>query len=287
MVVIKGCQNDYLDMARYHYEPQLSFPPTIVFKVVGTNRYYHHFPDPVAVMVLSPPLPHIKARNEATSNFFQQHSSQAENLTILNKYVLYLSRLIVSPRLRKRGIANFLLREALGRMQIPIIETLTPIDFTNEMYTKVGFELYYTPNPPRYTRLINAFSAVGLDVKDTTSPMLIDGRLERMQPVEREFIEKEICRFLSGFRNADRFKPGTERTKYILSKVPPPNAYLIWFNPNAPLSKVVLLYREKREQQIKNNNHSVVDTAIKSGIVGVDKRRGWIKLHNNAKLTPQ
>jgi GNAT superfamily N-acetyltransferase len=244
LCVCEGTQQDYFALARYHYEPQLAFPPTMVFKVVGINQYYHHFPDPVAVLVLSPPLPYLKARNKATVNFFHQHASHADNLSVLNNYILYLSRLIVDPRYLRKGIATYLLKETLQRLTIPIVETLTPIDFTNRMYTKQGFELYYTPSPPKFTRLMQAFADTGLDVHDVTCHQLIDMRLEHLPPHRRLWIEKEIAVFLSGFRNAARFKPSPARTKFILSKVPPPQAYLIWFNPASPLSKTVLLHRK-------------------------------------------
>jgi GNAT superfamily N-acetyltransferase len=242
--VTEGRQCDYDALARYHYEPRLTFPPTKVFKVVGMPPYEKHFPDPVAVLVLTQPFPEITARTKATAGFFHQYDNAADNMKLLNEYVLYLARLITDPRYLRKGIGTMLLKETLSLLQIPIVETLTPIDFTNRMYTKAGFEIYYTPASRKYVRLMNAFRGVDLDVHDTTSHMLIDMRLDMMQPQQRQFIEKEIVLFLSGFRNADRFMPGPERTKFILSKVPPPQAYLIWFNPNAPLAKSVLLYRE-------------------------------------------
>jgi GNAT superfamily N-acetyltransferase len=249
--VIEGNQADYYRLARYHYEPQLTFPPTKVFKVVGNEQYAAHFPDPVAVIVFIQPFPDITARNKATGGFFKQHKSNAENLQLLNAYVLYCARLITDPRYLRKGIATYLLKETLCRLTCPIVETLTPIDFTNRMYTKAGFELYYTPAPKKFTRLINAFREVGLDVHDITCRELIDMRLNALNPTCSAYIEKEIALFLSGFRNAERFKPSPARTKFILSKIPPPQAYLIWFNPNAILAKTILLHRENTA--VKNN----------------------------------
>jgi GNAT superfamily N-acetyltransferase len=244
--ITEGSMIDYKALARYHYEPELTFPPTKVFKMVGKPPFEHHFPDPTAVLVLTQPFPDIRARTKATAGFFHQHESQAENLKLVNQYVLYLARLITDTRYLRKGIGSLLLKKTLEQMTIPIIETLTPIDFTNSMYEKAGFEKYYQPHPHRFTRLINAFAHVGLNVRDTTCRQLIDMRLEKMQPTMRTFIEKEINSFLGGFRNADRFEPGPERTKFILSKVPPPECYLIWFNPQAPLTKTVLLHREQQ-----------------------------------------
>lgn len=243
--IVEGLKSDYDALARYHYEPALSFPPTKVYKVIGRPPYEKHFPDPVSVLVLIQPFPNIKARTKATAGFFHQYDNAKDNLHLLNQYVLYLARLITDPRYLRKSIGTMLLKETLQRLTIPIVETLTPIDFTNRMYTKAGFEIYYTPASPNYVRLMNAFRHVGLDICETTSRMLIDMRLDMMPPTMRQFIEKEIKLFLAGLRNADRFEPGPERTKYILSKIPPPQCYLIWFNPQAPRTKTVLLHRTK------------------------------------------
>jgi GNAT superfamily N-acetyltransferase len=206
--------------------------------------YARQFPDPISVLVLTQPFPDISARSKATANFFHQYDDAAENLKMLNKFVLYLARLITDPRYLRKGLATFLLKETLKRLTIPMVETLTPIDFTNRMYTNAGFKLYYTPASRKYVRLMNAFKQVGLDVRDTTSHKLIDMRLELMPHDKKQLIEKEIVLFLAGYRNAQRFKPGPERTKFILSKVPPPEAYLLWHNPRNELASEAIAYRE-------------------------------------------
>lgn len=183
--IVEGQQRDYFALARYHYEPLLTFPPTLVYKCIGQSQYYHHFPDPVAVIVFIQPFPDISARNKATSGFFKQHKSHVDNLNLLNAYVLYCARLITDPRYLRKGIGTFLLKETLQRLTIPIVETLTPIDFTNKMYTRQGFEIYYTPAPQRFVRLMNAFKDIGLDVHDTTCHQLIDYRLEHLPPNRR------------------------------------------------------------------------------------------------------
>jgi hypothetical protein len=242
--VVEGSMLDYEILARYHYQPILTFPPTKVFKVVGSSLYYSQFPDPLSVIIFSQPFPNIVSRNKATAHFFQQTANTSANLKLVNEYILYLSRLITDTRYVRRGLATYLLRETLSLLQIPIIETLTPIDFTNSMYVKSGFEIYYQPASLKFTRLINAFKEIGIILIEGTSPDFIDFVLSRLSAAKLEFIEQEISVFLSGFRNADRLKPGRERTNFILSKVPPPQAYLIWFNPRSELASKVLQHRQ-------------------------------------------
>jgi hypothetical protein len=147
--------------------------------------------------------------------------------------MLYLTRLITDPRFVRKGLATKLVRESLELLDIPLVEVLTPIDFTNHMYQKCGFEMHYTPAPVKYRRLMNAFRIVGLNVTETMPPEQIDYRLSKLPPAMGLYIENEIARFLGGFRNAARFSPGKARTRFILSKVPPPEAYLLWFNPRS------------------------------------------------------
>jgi hypothetical protein len=244
LCIVEGSRNDYFALARFHYQPTLYFPPTKVYKIVGGERWYRDFPDPTAVIVFSQPFPDIESRTKSTSGFFHQCSNLGENLSLLNKTVIYLARLITDDRYLRRGIATYLLNETLKILPYPIVETLTPIDFTNRMYTKQGFEIYYQPASVKYTRLMNAFFAINIDLKDTTVPELIELRINSLPSDKREFIEFEISKFLQGFRNADRFKPGYERTRFILSKVPPPQAYLIWFNPRSKEAADIKHYRD-------------------------------------------
>lgn len=189
------------------------------------------------------PFPEISARTKATAGYFHQYESHADNLRLLNKCMLYLTRLITDPRFLRRGLATKLVRESLELLDWPIVETLTPIDFTNHMYQNCGFELHYTPAPVKYTRLINAFRKIGLELTETTPPFQVEMILEKLSTTKRDYIENEIAKFLGGFRNAARFTPGMARTKFILSKVPPPQAYLIWFNPYSATAQEIRSYR--------------------------------------------
>ena len=237
--IVEGTHTDYEILAKYHYQPVLKVPLTKIYKLIGTGRFRDIYPDPLSVIVFMQPFPEISARTKATAGYFHQYESHADNLRLLNKCMLYLTRLITDTRVVRKGLATKLIRESLELLDIPLVEILTPIDFTNHMYQKCGFELHYTPAPMKYRRLINAFRIVGVNITETMAPELIDMRLSNLPPAMSLYIEKEIAKFLGGFRNAARFTPGPERTKFLLSKVPPPEAYLIWFNPQAPKAQEV------------------------------------------------
>jgi GNAT superfamily N-acetyltransferase len=249
----RGNFADYKTLARYHYQPTLTFPPTMVYKIAGVGDSFSTLPNPIAVIVFTQPFPDIESRAAMTANYYHAAGSLSENLQSVNRDILYLARLIVDPRFQKQGIASYLLHETLEQLNIPIVETLTPIDFTNKMYQREGFLIHYQKPSARHIRLMNAFESIGLKVTETTTPLLIEGRLNNLDTVSRETIEREIDVFLKQYRNADRFQPGIERTKFILTKVPPPAAYLIWFNPrNAHAQALAACHSESRLVGTKN-----------------------------------
>lgn len=233
---VKGCKKDYDILAKYHYQRVIEGPVTLVYKLVGKNGLRDKLPDPLSVIVFMQPVPDNAQRNVATNNYFKNTSGRAESLALLNRNVLYLARLITDPRFLKRSFATKLLRESLRKLDIPIVETMTPIDFTNKMYTKLGFEIYYLTKPLWYEPLKTAFEDAGIILVETLNPYLLTNRLNCLTGQLKLKTEHVINQFLGGFRNADRFKPGLERSKFILSKIPPPQAYLIWFNPRNPIA---------------------------------------------------
>jgi len=156
------------------------------------------------------------------------------NIYKINAKIRYLARLIVDPRFQKLGLATWLLKDTLERQHIPIVETLTPIDFTNKMFEKAGFKLYQTPAPPWYNRFTFALESLGLTEQSRVSPLYIHNRLGRLAGTQKTLIENEIKHFIKHFRHRENMPDSMERTKFFLSKLPYPQAYLIWFNPRVP-----------------------------------------------------
>lgn len=243
---VEGAPKDYLILAKYHYQRVIHVPFTHVFKIVGASEYREIWPDPMAVICYMQPVPDCKERNNATARFFKQNHTRQEYLCAINENILYLTRLITDPRFLKRGLATKLLNDSLSLVTVPIVETMTPLDFTNQMYLNAGFELYPTPAPLSHARLTAAFLKVGISLTETTPPALIEERLARLSDPQTDYIENEMRLFLMRFRSADRFSNTKEKIEYILFKVPPPEAYLIWLNPTHPTAQKIREHRGKK-----------------------------------------
>lgn len=94
--------------------------------------------DPVAVAVLSYPALACAARNVATKNEYSGKSSRAIAQR-LNREVLLLSRIVVTPEFRCAGLATLLIREIISRTTARWIECSTSMGKYNRFLANAGF----------------------------------------------------------------------------------------------------------------------------------------------------
>lgn len=232
--VLPATHHDYARLSHLHYCIESIRPFTQIYKICGIPECRDFFPDPMAVIVYKQPIPDIRPRRDATKKYFKIPPTEIDRLKLVNKKIQYIARLIVDPRFHKIGLASWLLKDSLERQTIPIIETLTPIDFTNKIFQKAGFKLYQTPAPAYYQKLKDALRNIGIQNQNLSSPTFIHARLKALDNPRSGAIEKEIKSFLNHFKSRRNMLPTFERTEYITTKLQYPNAYLIWFNPNVP-----------------------------------------------------
>lgn len=225
--IVQGHRPDYKLLGEYHYIKQ---EPTFVRKLYVIKAKQHCeniYPYPIGLMVYSPPFPNLKPRNTATNNFFNMNPSQSDRLKILNKQITYASRLIIDPRYRKLGLGTWLLKETLELQDYPIIETLSPIDFTNQMLIKLGFELHYNPAPVWYRLFIFEMESLCIWNNLFNHPKTVMYRINCLTKRKRIIAEDVFNRFVDHFQKR-RSKPfSLEKVTYALTKIPYPEAYLI------------------------------------------------------------
>lgn len=231
--VVPGTMADYRQLTEYHYRTDEIRPYTSIYKVRARAPYRTAFPDPLSVIVYRLPVGELRVRSKATGEFFTKPAHRSTRLKLINQNIRYLCRIITVPQFRRLGIATKLIAETVSLQSVPVVETLTPIDFTNALFQKCGFELFYQSAPPWYGRFTNALCAIGLSNWNDLLPSTLQKRLERLNPEPSEWIENEIKQFLHHFRRKDTMPPGLERTEFALSKIPYPQAYLFWTKDNA------------------------------------------------------
>ena len=229
--VIRGTYQDYQILAHYHYLQENIKPVTEIYKITGKGKWKPILPDPIGVVCFKQPLTNIRPRRTATKRYFTRPKTIQARLKLINKKILYLARIIIDPRYQKKGLGTWLLLSTLEQMTIPIIETLTPIDFTDKLFHKVGFKRYLTPAPQHYKKFTDAMLEIGIQESWYRVPWFIENRLRQLEPNTKKTIEKTIVDFLNHFKNAKDLPPGMERTKLFCSKIPYPECYQVWFNP--------------------------------------------------------
>lgn len=235
--IVPARLSDYQLLAKYHYRTEPIRPTTQIYKVRAKAPHTDAFPDPIAVIVYRKPLPDIRPRTTATKGFFHEPKSPSDRLKLVNEKIEYIARLIVDPRFHKLGLATWLLKDTLDRQYTPIVETLTPIDFTNKIFQKAGFKLYHASAPTWYRRFTDSLYNAGLTDVMLSNPLVTQYRLDCLRGKTAENTEKAIKSFCRHFRHRYNMPPGINRTVFFLSKIPYPEAYLIWFNPRSPLTR--------------------------------------------------
>jgi len=232
--IVPTIQSDYKILAHYHYQKEPPAPPEQIYKIRGTTASRSAFPDPIAIILYSMPIINLHGRTTATSHFFRQPHTDIGKLRLVNQKIRYISRIIVDPRFQKLGLGSWLLKDTLERQTVPIVETLTPIDFTNKIFQKFGFKLYHSPAPEWYRRFTCALTTVRIRLDNLHCPPAVHFQLQHLPARQKGYIEKEILLFVSHFHHRKGMKNSLNRTIYFCSKLPYPHAYLIWFNPRVP-----------------------------------------------------
>jgi len=225
-------KKDYYALAPYHYIKRTLGPTNQVYTLVPKSHRILTYPNPIGVIVYAKPIPHLKARNIATNNIFTQPKTRSDQLKLINRNVLYISRIIIDPRFRRCGLATWLLRATLKLQTIPYVETLTPIDFTNSLFQKAGFKQYPNPTPPRYEKFIAKLSSLGITSETIRHPTIAQKRLETLEPYQKEDFYYAMKQFLRAYPNLQPHFYEPETLSFTLYQLTYPQVYLLWTNEN-------------------------------------------------------
>lgn len=260
LTIAEGAKKDYLVLDDYHYL-NTPLPPvkkiyTIRPRPAAEREYCRGFQGPahghaslIAVIVYSSPLRDLRSRTKATAGFFKQPSTLSERLKLINKNILYVSRLVVDPRYRRLGLADWLWRETLKLQTVPVVESLTTLPVRKDWLESLGFELYYSPTPSSIRKLKNAFKKAGLTGSCLSMAEVAQKRIDCLLKDDRVKLERSLHDFLSKYRHREHMENGVKRMVYVLSKIPYPNGYLIWFNPRtSPHPVAEWINREKNSR---------------------------------------
>jgi hypothetical protein len=229
--IIRGGFDDYKKLARFHYRDSRLGPFAAIFviklvKALSTES--------VGVIVYTMPSMGAELRNVATDGLFAGFDRKTR-LSLINKNIRCISRVIIEPRFRGLGLASRLVRETMPEMNVPIIEAMAVMGIVNPFFEKAGMKAFAAKMPVRCIQLIEVFSAVGIEEEELIDAEKVQQKLEQLGQRKGEFIGFEIKRFLQSYGERRYEKAGLERTRFVLSKLTFRPVYYIWFNKNLEL----------------------------------------------------
>jgi hypothetical protein len=252
--IVKGTRRDYESLSQYHYRECHLGPYAAIYALKGPEKS-ERFPglsprnpfgipegkfrtatklETVGVIVYAMPTAGAQMRNVATGGVFAG-LGKGTGLSLINKNIRTISRVIIEPRFRSLGLAARLVRETMPLMNVPFVEALAVMGQVNPFFEKAGMTRFDPPVSTGCVRLIEALGAVGIEQQDLIDPQLVQRKLDAFSSDRLDFIEVEITRFLQCYGRRRLMPAGIERTKFVLSKLTDRPVYYLWQNPNIEL----------------------------------------------------
>ena len=225
--ILPASRKDYCLLSRFHYRDSSLGPYAAIFKLQIRWRYSQIT---AGVIVYTMPSPGLELRNIATNNIFVGFD-RTTRLSLINKNIRCISRVIIEPRFRGLGLAVKLVRETMPVMKTPIIEAMAVMGRVNPFFEKAGMKPYIAAQPPGSAQLLEALGFVGIEEKQLVQVQEVNRNIEQLTGTRARFIESQIRRFLQSYGKKRLLQPGLERTKFVLSKLTARPVYYIWFNP--------------------------------------------------------
>ncbi len=229
--VVVGCLGDYDRLARFHYRVGRLGPFVRIFSLKLGREVRGSFGDGVVgVIVYSMPSIGSELRNVATGGIFSGFDLKTR-INLINKNVVYITRVIIDPRFRGLGLASRLVRETMGQLGRPMVESAAVMGHVNPFFEKAGMRAFEGKKSVESVRFIEALSSVGIEEAELIDAGLVHKKIKRLGRVKSGFIEKELCKFIGKYGKRRRMPASFERTAFVLSKLGPRPVYYLWFNP--------------------------------------------------------
>ena len=141
LTLVRGCARDYAALEQFHYIAKR--PAT--WAAVWVVRYQsardvnfssnHDLSRPVAVAVLSYPVPSCRARERALGI---GSLSRKEKLVIVNQQVRTISRVVVHPQFRSLGLSSMLVRCLCDHCDTRYIEAIAMMARAHPFFERAG-----------------------------------------------------------------------------------------------------------------------------------------------------
>ncbi|HSV27079.1 MAG TPA: hypothetical protein VLH60_04220 [Sedimentisphaerales bacterium] len=220
----------YSQLASWHYRNEKLGPYTAVFgaRRPGSSRW-------LAVIVYA--MPQIgsatRAKAMAALNAVRcpPNAGIDERIRWLNASLRCICRVVVDPRYRGIGLAVRIVRETLPLAGVPFVEAIAAMGRANPFLERAGMTRFDTPSPQTPSRLRRVLALLGIASADLIDPLVVNDKIDALQPELRLFLEAEVRLFLKPCVKRRNMPHSLERTRFVLSRLGPAPAYYLWIKP--------------------------------------------------------
>jgi GNAT superfamily N-acetyltransferase len=217
--ITEGSANDYRRLAVYHYRDSSLGPYAAIFTIKAVGKMAIRLSnEPVGVIVYAMPTAALELRNVALGGILSGLNRKSR-LDFINENIRTISRVIIEPRFRSLGLATWLVKETIEKMDVPIIEALAVMGYVNKFFEKAGLTAYEAPMPARCEQMKEAFEFVGIAGSKLIDAESLQRKIERLNEEKGFFLERQIQTFLQSYGKRRNMPPGLERTRYVISKL--------------------------------------------------------------------
>lgn len=231
LVIEPGTAGDWHSLAGYHYcdEKACAYKSLYVLRDKRIGRACKPYNGVAGVIVYSMPVANIAGRNIATSGYFCGLGDKSMQLSLINKNIRCIRRVVIEPRYRGIGLAAKLVRETMPLMDVPIIESLAVMGNFNPFFEKAGMTPYRKGQDVKSAVIVESLMSVGIDEELFVDPVKVHKLIDGLKAADRYFICREFDKFSKAFGKRGAMKHSLERTRYILGKLSFDPVYYIWF----------------------------------------------------------
>ena len=202
MEIVPGRLADWRQLEQFHYLNCRLGPIDKVFvirrrdQVEGRWRRFGVRPGPAAgVIVYSMPVPCVTLRNQATANRYLVGPDRTAMLSLINKELRCINRVVIHPQYRGIGLAHWLVRETLPRAGAPLVEAMAVMGRVNPFFEKAGMTPYQGQIPQPATRMLAAFEQVGIESDRLRDAGGLAAKVGALADAQRRFILDEMRGF--------------------------------------------------------------------------------------------
>lgn len=251
-----GTIQDYHHLARFHYRRSALGPTAGIWVIRNRRPSRYDSGEPVAVIVYTYPAPNLAVRNVITQNFFAR-PDKAAGVSLLNRHVRCISRVIVDPRWRILGLASWLVRQTMPLLNVAMIESMALMGQFHPFLENAGLRQFIPPQNPKTEKLITAMEALNIGRDIWHDPDKVQIRMDCLGEKDAQRLDKCIDAFLGRFGKRRKMMWGLDRTTFILERLTFPWTYFAWLNFRIPVAGLAFPLPQSNPPQITKENANV------------------------------